>query len=100
MKKILVKPVVFALIGLFAGVPVKAENTVTGTWATVADEGPDKGKVKSHVEIYEKDGAYFGKAVELMLKPQDLLCEKCAGILKNKPIVGMIFLRDMKSSGK
>ena len=35
-----------------------------------------------------------------MLKPQDTLCDKCEGDLKNKPVVGMIFLQDMKKSGK
>ncbi|OGP67278.1 MAG: hypothetical protein A2W27_07170 [Deltaproteobacteria bacterium RBG_16_44_11] len=89
---------VFAVV-LFGGT-VKAENEITGIWKTVSDEGSDKGKAKSHVEIFEKDGAYIGKVIKLLLKPQDTLCDKCKGDLKNKPVVGMIFLQDMKKTGK
>jgi Uncharacterized protein conserved in bacteria len=99
MKKVFVGVVIFMFAVLLFSVSVKAENTITGTWKTVSDEGADKGKVKSHVEIFEKNGAYFAKATKLMLKPQDTLCDKCEGDLKNKPVVGMIFLQDMKKSG-
>jgi uncharacterized protein (DUF2147 family) len=87
---------VFAVV-LSSGT-VKAENEITGIWKTVSDEGSDKGKVKSHVEIFEKDGAYFAKVTKLLLKPQDTLCDKCEGDLKNKPVVGMIFLQNMKKT--
>lgn len=100
MKKVFVGVVIFMFAVLLFSVSVKAEITITGTWKTVSDEGVDKGKVKSHVEIFEKNGAYFAKAIKLLLKPQDTLCEKCEGDLKNKPVVGMIFLQDMKKSGK
>jgi hypothetical protein len=54
----------------FFNVSVKAESAITGIWKTVSDEGIDKGKAKSHVEIFEKNGAYFAKATKLLLKPQ------------------------------
>ncbi|MBF0232800.1 MAG: DUF2147 domain-containing protein [Desulfamplus sp.] len=85
---------------LIGTVSVKAEDKITGTWKTVSDEGADKGSDKSYVEIFEKDGAYFAKVTKLLLKPQDTLCDKCIGELKGKPVVGMIFLKDMKKSGK
>jgi uncharacterized protein (DUF2147 family) len=88
---------VFAVV-LFGSI-VKAENGITGIWKTVSDEGSDKGKAKSHVEIFEKDSAYFSKVIKLLLKPQDTLCEKCEGDLKNKPVVGMVFLQNMKKTG-
>ncbi|MBF0378252.1 MAG: DUF2147 domain-containing protein [Desulfamplus sp.] len=81
-------------------VSVEADNTVTGRWRTVSDEGNDKGHDKSYVEIFEKSGVYFAKVTKLLLKPQDTLCDKCNGELKDKPVVGMIFLKDMKKSGK
>jgi uncharacterized protein (DUF2147 family) len=100
MKKILVGVIIFMFVVVFFSATVKAESTIIGTWKTVADEGPDKGKAKSYVEIFEKNGAYFAKVTKLLLKPQDTLCDKCEGDLKNKPVVGMIFLQDMKKSGK
>ena len=89
---------VFAVV-LSSGT-VKAKNEITGIWQTVSDEGSDKGKAKSHVEIFEKDSAYFAKVTKLLLKPQDTLCDKCKGDLKNKPVVGMILLQDMKKTEK
>jgi uncharacterized protein (DUF2147 family) len=87
----------FAIVLL--GSTVKAENEVTGIWKTISDEGSDKGKAKSHVEIFEKDNAYFAKVNKLLLKPQDTLCDKCKGDLKDKPVVGMIILQEMKKTG-
>ncbi len=88
---------VFAIV-LSSGT-VKAENEVIGIWKTVSDESPDKGKAKSHVEIFAKDSVYFGKVAKLLLKPQDTLCDKCKGDLKDKPVVGMIILQEMKKTG-
>lgn len=99
MKKTLVGVIIFMFVVVFFSATVKAESTIIGTWKTVADEGPDKGKAKSYVEIFEKNGAYFAKVTKLLLKPQDTLCDKCEGDLKNKPVVGMIFLQDMKKTG-
>ncbi len=79
---------------------VKAQGEINGLWKTVSDEGDDKGKAKSHMEIFEKDGVYFGKVNRLLLKPQDTLCTKCVGDLKDKPVVGMIIFQDMKKTGK
>jgi uncharacterized protein (DUF2147 family) len=87
----------FAIVLL--GSTVKAENEVTGIWKTISDEGPDKGKATSHVEVFEKDGVYFAKITKLLLKPQDTLCDKCKGDLKDKPVVGMIILQEMKKTG-
>jgi uncharacterized protein (DUF2147 family) len=100
MKKILAGIVIFMFVVVFFSVTAKAQNTFTGTWRTIADEGPDKGKAKAHIEIFEKNGLYFGKIIKLLLKPQDTLCDKCVGDLKNKPVVGMINMQDMKKSGK
>ena len=100
MKKVFVGVVIFLFAVLLFSVSVKAENTFTGTWKTISDEGIDKGKPKAHVEIFDKNGTYFGKVIKLLLKPQDTLCDKCEGDLKNKPVVGMIILQNMKKSGK
>ncbi len=78
---------VFAVTGL------KAQN-IEGTWKTIDDE---TGKAKSHVTIYESNGAYFGKVSKILNKDrQDATCELCNGSLKDKPILGMIIIRDLQ----
>ncbi len=67
-----------------------------GTWVTIDDE---TGKEKSHVEVFEKDGKLFGKIVRLLLKPQNAVCEVCDGDRKNKSLVGMIIISNMKKKG-
>ena len=84
----------FLRTGLLAG-----EN-VLGTWKTIADEGPDKGKAKSHLEIFEKDGVYFARISKLLLEPQDSVCDKCKGDLKGKPLIGLVIMSGMKKTGK
>ncbi|MBF0573987.1 MAG: DUF2147 domain-containing protein [Desulfamplus sp.] len=99
MKRFVWGIVIFACAVLVYSVSVEADDTITGRWKTVSDEGTDKGHDKSYVDIFEENGVYFAKVTKLLLKPQDTLCDKCNGELKNKPVVGMIFLKDMKKSG-
>ena len=47
---------------------------ITGKWKTIDDE---TGKAKSIVEIYKKGNHYEGKVLQLLLKPNDTLCDKC-----------------------
>ncbi|WP_298533411.1 DUF2147 domain-containing protein [uncultured Algibacter sp.] len=67
---------------------------VFGKWKTVDDE---TGEEKSVVEIYEENGKVFGRIVEI-LNPdrKNALCNRCEGSDKNKPISGMIILKNMK----
>lgn len=79
----------FALVlqaGLFAQSPA-------GVWKTIDD---NTGEAKSLVEIYEKDGRYYGKVVDLLLKPDDTVCDNCEGDKKGKPVVGMVILEDLR----
>ncbi len=69
---------------------------IKGRWKTIDDE---TGKAKSIVEIYEQNGKFYGKVVELFREPgeeQNPLCEKCDGDRKNQPIRGMVVLSDMQ----
>lgn len=100
MKKILLGIIICMFIVVLFSVVGRAQEPVIGTWKTIADQGPDKGKASSHIEIFEKDGLYFGKITKLLLGPADELCVKCSGDLKNKPILGMIILKNMKRTGK
>ena len=104
MKKILFSVMICMFFVLFFGAVVKAEEPIVGTWVTVADEGKDKGKQTSYIEMFEKDGLFFGRITKLLLppdanNPKDL-CIKCSGDLKNKPMVGMVIVENMKKTGK
>ena len=64
-----------------------------GIWKTIDDE---TGEAKSHVEIYEQDGEYFGKVVKLLKSDPGTLCDECTGDKKNKPVMGMVILEKLK----
>jgi uncharacterized protein (DUF2147 family) len=68
-----------------------------GTWKTIDDKTK---KAKSHVKIWEHKGTLYGK-IEILIKPDEPnpLCDKCPGKRHNKPVVGMIFLWDLKKDG-
>ena len=99
MKKILAVVMSLMFVVVFLSATAKAESTVVGTWKQIADQGVDKGKAASYIGIFEKNGVYFGKITKLLLDPPDKVCDKCTGDLKNKPLVGMIILKDMKKTG-
>ena len=72
-------------------------NPLLGKWKTKDDE---TGRIKSIVEITERDGMYFGEVVELFRLPdedQDPHCDKCDDDRKDKRVLGMEIVRDMKA---
>jgi uncharacterized protein (DUF2147 family) len=76
-----------------------AKPTPVGRWTTIDDETK---KPRSIIAIYEEDGRLFGRIEKLILEPkepQNPLCDKCDGALKNKPILGMVILRNLKRDG-
>ena len=66
---------------------------VQGLWITEDDE---TGKKKSEVLIYKEGNTVYGKIINLLL-PEDKgkLCLKCKGENKNKPIEGLLILKDL-----
>ncbi|AIY13510.1 MULTISPECIES: DUF2147 domain-containing protein [Cellulophaga] len=82
-----------ASIFLMLNVTLHAQS-VTGKWQTIDDE---TGKVRSVVEIYSDNGKVFGKIIEITDKSrQDRLCEACTGANKDKPILGMVIIKDLE----
>ena len=80
--------------------PALAADAPVGHWNTVDDKN---GKVVSEVQIYERSGKLFGKIVGLT-EPRDKdgkpkVCIKCGGADKDKPIVGLVIIKDVALSG-
>ena len=75
---------------------VSAQN-IFGKWRTIDRQTGEK---KSIVEIYQKNGEVYGKIIDI-LNPGDktALCEKCHGDEYNKPVLGMVLIKNMKKSG-
>ena len=71
-------------------------NSPVGKWKTIDDKS---GKPKSIVQITESNGALTGKIVELLAGATEQTCSKCEGDLKDKPLVGMRILWDLKKQG-
>ena len=77
-----------------------AADPPLGKWKTVDDKD---GKVVSEVELYDQGGKVFGKITGLT-DPNDAqgkpkTCTKCQGADKDKPIVGLIIIKDLSLSG-
>lgn len=54
---------------------------------------------RSIVRIYELNGKLYGKIIKLLPEATITHCTGCDGVLKNKSLVGMIILSDLKRSG-
>ncbi|EAS18885.1 hypothetical protein BBFL7_00330 [Flavobacteria bacterium BBFL7] len=89
--------ITFALF-LFAFAKAYSQD-ITGVWKTVDEES---GIVKSHVEIFEKDGKYYGKVLKVLdpAAPDIPLCVNCDGNLKDAPIEGLVIINNLEEKGK
>lgn len=76
---------------LAASVALAAED-IQGFWTTIDDE---TGAAKSVVRIYEHQGKYYGRVVELLQNKQ-AVAEKLPG---KPPILGMDIIWDLEPAG-
>jgi len=87
----------FVLLSLLMGFACSVSaQSLTGRWKTIDDE---TGRVKSVVEISERDGQFFGAVVELFRLPeedQDPHCDKCSDDRKDQRVLGMDIVRNME----
>jgi uncharacterized protein (DUF2147 family) len=81
-------PVLILSIGLWT----VSHSQITGMWK-VPDE--HDGKIKSIVEIYEKDNKYQGRVAQVIDSSRHTHCENCQGDLKDQPLTGMQILYDL-----
>jgi len=75
-------------------------NLVLGKWKTIDDE---TGRIKSIVEISERDGELFGTVVELFRLPEEdqhPICSDCEDDRKDQPALGMEIVRNMAQVDK
>ncbi len=87
------KRIIFGIILMLFSVSYIQGQSIVGKWKTIDDE---TGKAKSIIEIYKKGNQYYGKIVELLIKPASDTCTKCKDDRKNKPLIGLEIIRDMK----
>lgn len=81
---------------LLAAAHAADPNSAAGKWKTIDDK---TGKPKSIVQVTESNGVLTGKIVELLEGATEKTCGKCEGDLKDKPLVGMKILWDLKKAG-
>jgi uncharacterized protein (DUF2147 family) len=91
---------VFVLSASLVARDAGAAEAPVGQWKTVDEKS---GAVQSVVEIYDQGGKLFGKIVSLT-KPTDeqgkpKTCTKCTGADKDKPIVGLVIIKDLSPGG-
>jgi len=89
------KKLLFLLTGLvMASFTLHAQDQIVGRWKTIDDE---TGKPKSIIEIYKKDGKYYGRIVQLLTEEnKDGVCRTCEGKYKDKNIIGLVILKDLE----
>jgi uncharacterized protein (DUF2147 family) len=78
-----------------------AKGPIVGKWKTIDDETNEP---KSIVEIFEKDGKFYGKIVELFLKKdadQNPTCDECDNDdpRKDQPTLGMEIIKGLQVNG-
>ena len=71
-------------------------QSIIGQWETYDDKTKEK---KAVIEIYQTDNLYFGKIVKSFSLEKNALCENCKGINKNKPIIGLVVIENIKKDG-
>lgn len=89
------------LYGVFPAGAVMAADLPTGRWNTIDEKS---GKVTSVVEVYDQGGKLFGK-IAALTDPNDekgkpKICTKCKDADKDKPIVGLVILKNLGADGE
>ena len=96
MKNIVIAFMALLFVASFLPAGHAADPSIAGVWSLPVLKGKDKGKERFQVEIFEKDGVYYGKIVKLTSLPENALCTKCKKERKDKPLMGMLILWDLK----
>ena len=103
MKKRICSVPITALLLLLAA-PVAQAQSPVGYWRTIDDE---TGEARSIVQIYEQDGALYGKIVKVLKVSEEakrneegqVICTTCEGERHNQPVEGMVFIKGLEKDG-
>lgn len=89
------KTITLLALTLAAGLAA-AQSTPVGLWKTIDDDGKTE---KSLVRITDSGGVYTAK-VEKITDPskQDSKCDQCTDERKDKPVIGMTIMRNVKAA--
>lgn len=92
----LITNITFFIVFIFSGV-ICAQNTVIGKWKTIDDS---TGKARSIVEIYKEGNKIYGKIDHILDEAERKgLCVACKGDDYNKPIEGMVIIKELEKDG-
>lgn len=81
---------------LLTGLGTRAQSVI-GRWKTISDETD---KPQSIVAIYPQGDKIFGRVDEILTPGgENDRCTQCEGEDKDKPIKGMVILKNMKKKG-
>jgi uncharacterized protein (DUF2147 family) len=75
-------------------------QSIVGQWKTIDDNTE---KPRSIVDIYQKDGSFFGRVLKTYPKPgEDLdpICDECEDHRKNEKIIGMEIITGLQYDKK
>ena len=84
----------FLLLIIVSSFTAKGQ-TIIGQWETYDDKTKEK---KAVIEIYKTNDFYFAKIIENFVGDKNAICEKCKENKKNKPIIGLIIIENIKKS--
>ena len=86
-----------AALAIATRMAAAAEPSAAGLWQKTED-----GKPVVWVLIVDRNGAFEGAFAKMFPKPgekEDMACGKCEDDRKDKPMLGLSFIRDMKRKG-
>ena len=90
-------PALGLALALASGLAAAQAASPAGLWKTVDDNTK---REKSLVRIVESGGVYTGKVEKIIDpdSPKDAVCKDCTDDRKDKPVLGMTIIRNMKPS--
>ena len=83
-------------LALCAGAAFAQAATPVGVWKTIDDA---TGKEKSLIRISDSGGVLTGRIEKLLdpATPPDAVCKECSDERKDKPLVGMTIIRNVRA---
>jgi uncharacterized protein (DUF2147 family) len=92
--------IALALAAVFSVPAARADDTSpVGLWKNIDDVS---GKPKALIRISDNKGELEGR-IEKLFRPADQdqnpKCERCEGVNKDQPVIGMLFMSGLKKSG-